>query len=334
MIDEVVHRVIDAYGLDVERILPMQSGYRNKNYPLELSTGETANLIIYKREPNMASTIKSANWLGDYLHKNNFPARHTYDKRILKLFGPPYEQFAAVYKYLPGGTIPWEAYTMAHIKTLGQTMSNMHALLAGLPQDNLPTVGDVYRPIIERMRQYFSDKNVSHALSTKLSLVVNAGLLARFDQLMRISEYLPARQPLHMDFVRSNILFEPGAPVITGVLDFEKAAYGAPVFDIARTLAFLLVDCKYKTEARTRKYFLQSGYNKYGSANFSPVTVKFNNKLGLPKTIDVLESAIDMFLFHDFYKFLRHNPYESLPDNEHFVRTVGILTNRGVIRRP
>jgi Ser/Thr protein kinase RdoA (MazF antagonist) len=139
------------------------------------------------------------------------------------------------------------------------------------------------------------------------------------------SALLPAKQPLHMDFVRSNILFEavPAGDFnmsISGILDFEKAAYGHPLFDIARTLTFLLVDCKYKAPDKVRKYFLGSGYIKRGAAMLPS------------KHMSILEPALNLFLFHDFYKFLRHNPYESLPDNEHFMRTAQLLIPRQLIR--
>jgi Ser/Thr protein kinase RdoA (MazF antagonist) len=42
---------------------------------------------------------------------------------------------------------------------------------------------------------------------------------------------------------------------ITGIIDFEKTAAGPRIFDIARTLAFLLVDCKAKTPAQVTNYF-------------------------------------------------------------------------------
>lgn len=326
MVDKALPELAKAFGLDVKRYLPMQSGYRNKNFPLLLADNSVVNLIIYKREPGMANTIRSANRIGKFLYDSGFPARRALDDRILSLYAPPSEQYAAVYVYLPGKTIPWEAYTMAHLKSLGQTMSNMHALLMSRPQGGLSDISEVYSPIIKRMGKYFEDVNVVKATQDKLGLAINEATFSEHKKLMQISKHLPGGQPLHMDFVRSNILFAENSSEVTGVLDFEKAAYGAPVFDIARTLAFLLVDCKYKTEAQVRKYFLKSGYSKYGSAEFNPQNVRIGGQ-----TVDLLERAIDMFLFYDFYKFLRHNPYESLHKNEHYVRTANLLVARGVI---
>ena|SRR5579862_918408 len=132
-----------------------------------------------------------------------------------------------------------------------------------------------------------------------------------------------------MDFVRGNILFTSSPTLeITGILDFEKAARGHPSFDIARTLAFLYVDCKYKEVDQVRRAFLLSGYHRYGRTPYRPVTVR--TTLG---PYDLLETLIDIFLLYDFYKFLRHNPYESLSINEHFVRTCQLLAERQLVER-
>jgi Ser/Thr protein kinase RdoA (MazF antagonist) len=125
----------------------------------------------------------------------------------------------------------------------------------------------------------------------------------------------PSQQPLHMDFVRGNILFDDDK--ITGILDFEKASLGHVIMDVSRTLAFLLVDCKYKTPEKVRKYFLKSGY--------------FKDTGGKIINLKLMDLLIEMFLTYDFYKFLRHNPYESLLQNQHYLRTRDILINLGVI---
>jgi Ser/Thr protein kinase RdoA (MazF antagonist) len=202
---------------------------------------------------------------------------------------------------------------MDHIKQLGATMSNMHAVLRQLPRHNLPLVTEENRTLLVRMERYFADEGARAALANKLGLAIAD--ITRMQPALDACAGLPA-QALHMDFVRGNILFND-TPAITGILDFEKTAWGSPLFDIARTLAFLIVDCKYKPEAKVRKYFLHSGYSKRGQSSFehSPH----------------FEGLVSFFLLHDFYKFLRHNPYESLDQNEHFVRTRSFLLKRNII---
>lgn len=314
----ISERVLAAYGFTGAHLLPVQKGYRNQSHGATLPNGERVNLIIYKREPGILATLKRANQVGDHLAHQGFPARHSRDPRIIRLQSGPRTQYAALYAYLPGHTIPWEAYTMEHLKQLGATMSTMHQLLAQAPFTLQNHVNSEYLAIVQRMQRYFADPHVQQALHAKLALQVTVP--DHFARILTGCAGLPNQQPLHMDFVRGNVLFNEQAR-ITGVLDFEKTAHGHPLFDIARTLAFLLVDCKYKTEAQVYKYFLHSGYNKRGPHSFK---VTAHNT-------QILEALIDLFLLYDFYKFLHHNPYESLPANEHFLRTRQLLLQRRLL---
>lgn len=324
-INPTVERILQAYGLDYLSVLPPQKGYRNQSFPVVLANGTTVNLILYKSEPGILKKIKAANAVSDFLAAGGFPARSTVSRRIIRLSLPDRKKYGALYKYLDGHTIPWEGYNQHHIKVLGKTMSDMHAALANFTSNNLPEVADEYLGIASRMKQYFAEAPVQRALNQKLLLRINPEALYQFEQVLTGSKLLPGKQALHMDFVRSNILFshEPLDNTlkvsISGILDFEKTAWGHPLFDIARTLAFLLVDCKYKTPAKIRKYFLGSGYIKRGEAVLSD------------KHMDIMEPLVSLFLFYDFYKFLRHNPYESLPDNEHFMRTAQLLISRHLV---
>ncbi len=317
MAKELIERILQQYGFAATLVRGVEKGYRNQSYAAELGDGRTINLILYKREDDILDRIRRANRVSDFLAGQNFPARRTADPRIITLRSGGYVKYASLYEYLTGTTIPWEAYTMDHIKNLGGAMSDMHALLKKLPQEDLPFVIDECRALLKRMEKYFLEDGVRDALAAKLGLSVPD--TAAFRPALTAALDLPA-QTLHMDFVRGNILFsEVEKAKITGVLDFEKTTWGPPIFDIARTLAFLLVDCKYKEEEKVRKYFLHSGYNKRGQSSFQPGPL--------------LENLADFFLVHDFYKFLRHNPYESLKDNEHFVRTRVRLLKRNILMR-
>lgn len=286
------------------------------------------NVILYKNESGIDRRIQRTNAIGRHLHRKNLPVRYPIANRIIALHSPTATQYAAIYNYLPGDTIPWEAYTKHHIKLLGKAMGNMHHELRDF-QKQLPPITDEYLEITQRMKRYFSDENATRAVREKLLLSIDASFFDRAEKLLERCKTLLYQQALHMDFVRGNILFRFALPedaltfkdvAISGILDFEKAAYGSPIFDVARTLSFLLVDCKYKDPEKVTKYFLQSGYNKRSGA----AVISLESPL--------LHQLIKLFLVYDFYKFLRHNPYESLALNEHFWRTKDILLERGVIR--
>lgn len=322
MYQTITPKVLKSYGLDSKKVFPAQKGYRNESYKVALKNGQTVNVIFYKQEPAISERIQRANKVSEYLSEQGFPTRITIDPRILRLASGNLTKHIAVYNYLPGQTIPWESYTKEHIKLLGKTMGDMHAALKKMDQKGIPGVVDEYVVIGKRMLEYFADPNVSQALKLKLELVVNQNKLAKLVQLVEATKSLK-QQILHMDFVRGNILFdEPSGELkISGILDFEKTALGHPLFDVARTYAFLLVDCKYKSPAQVRKYFLYSGYAKRGKSKLPRVGEQ--NR--------ILDELTTFFLTHDFYKFLKHNPYEFLNQNEHFVRTAAALREQNMI---
>lgn len=315
------------YNLAVQDVLPAQSGFRNTSYPLRLKNRELVNIIVYKTEPNTIQIIRNTHVIGEYLAQKGFPSRQPLQKRILKLHSSLGDKYASLYSYLPGETIPWEAYTMEHIKALGKTMSDMHYLLASIKSQpkGIPAIQDVLHQQISLMLSYFAQSGVRSALRHKLGLQFDTQTLKRLDKIIKATTELPA-QVLHMDFVRSNILFQSQTPQIVGVIDFEKVAYGPRIFDVARTLAFLLIDCKSKTADKVHKYFLSSGYNKRGKMIFADITLQFP-----AHSTSLLEELISYFLVYDFYKFLKHNPYESLPQNEHFVRTRDLLLQKEML---
>ena len=324
-----IRRIWNMYGLKPIRLLQPASGYRNQVYPADIDNHGYLAFIVYKDEPGIVKLIENANDVSDYLSKLSMPVRHCIDPRIIKLSYHRGRRYVALYNFLPGETIPWEAYTQKHIKLLGKTMSDMHYLLGGYGVGSLPKVVDVSLANVERMKTYFADANVVSAVDNKLLLSVKAKELDRFLTILVGCSSLPGQQALHMDFVRGNILFnnESGDELqISGILDFEKVAFGHPVFDIARTLAFLIVDCKHKTQDQVYKYFLRSGYKKRGAAHYKSVKIKLGEE-----RLDLLEALVNVFLMYDFYKFLRHNPYECLDENEHFVRTKEALIARGLL---
>lgn len=341
----IVEKVLQQYNLTHKIIHRPNKGYRNQSFPVVLNGGQTINVLFHRTEPDALARIQRTNMVSGYLAGNGFPTRQLFDTRITCLASSDVTKYVALYSYLPGSAIPWEAYTKDHLKLLGMAMSNMHAQLRQLPAEGAAAlqvqanVVEEYLAVLKRMAHYFTDANVEQAIQTKLGIDINFQHFSQFKQCLLMYNALFKKQPLHMDFVRGNLLFSDDAQtstpntlrvnkvVLTGILDFEKTAHGHPAFDVARTLAFLLVDCKFKTEREVRKYFIASGYNKRGKAVFKNPVVRKNGR-----ACDLFEELVSLFLLYDFYKFLRHNPYEYLEQNEHFVRTRDILAARKMIK--
>lgn len=327
---EIVFAVLSKYGKQPARIIEASKGYRNISAAVLLQGGDLVNIMLFKREQGMLDTIRRTNKISNFVAERRIPARHTLSESIIKIGTEPNERYAGIYDYLPGKTMPWEAYTKAHIVGLGATLGNLHHLLHTYEDPDLPNIEDVCTEKLVKMSAYFSDPGVIEALSAKLRLKFDPSVCRIQSSIIESCKNIEGRQALHMDFVRSNILFDGqkvnGIFRISGVLDFEKAAVGHPLFDIARTLAFLFVDCKFKESEKVAKYFLDSGYGKRGAARLPKISVRMNKQ-----NHDLLVLLMDHFLLYDLYKFLKHNPYESLKHNEHFTRTRDILIERNLL---
>jgi Ser/Thr protein kinase RdoA (MazF antagonist) len=322
MFVRVVPQVLNKYGLIAKTVSSAQKGYRSESYPIELEDNTTLNLIFFKREPGIVDRINRADYAANAAAAAGLPARTRHDNRLLRVADNTY---AGLYHYLPGQTVSWEAFSMKHIKLLGHAMGELHTALKGqLPIDEF-RVSDELLPLLERMESYFARQVVIDAMRLKLDVSFDVSTLKSYKDLVLRTEHLPGQQMLHMDMVRGNVLFDASKPddylqisdlALTGIIDFEKAAYGHPGFEVARTLAFLLVDSP-KPATDIYRYFLDSGYHKRGG-----------QPLPDPR---LLTSLIRLFLLHDFYKFLRHTPYESLKDNYHYNRTRDLLQQYGMI---
>lgn len=320
MYEKHLATLISMYGLSPTRMLAPQKGYRNESYPMKLDDGTIKNLIIYKADHDILRRITDADKVSEYLSLEGFPVRRRVSgTSLVMLRSNRRKTYAGFYNYLPGRTIAWEAYTMEHLKLLGGMMSTMHSSLRKYPAgERLYDITHETTSLLKNMKVYFSDPFVIKAMEKKLSCTVDLDCIDMFSSVIQKINHIGNKQPLHMDFVRGNVLFDDknGRVVISGIIDFEKTALGHPLFDIARTLAFLFVDCKYKSIRDIKKYFLYSGYVKRGTSPLHSITLKMNDT-----TYDMLTLLTHFFLLYDFYKFLKHNPYESLGKNEHFVRT-------------
>jgi Ser/Thr protein kinase RdoA (MazF antagonist) len=322
--ETLLARILQLYGITDFTLAAVNGGYRNVSHHLSTSQGEL-NLMLYKSEPGIVERVRRVDALGDHLATAGLPVRTRYDTRIITLHGRS-TRYAGLYYFVPGATIPWEAYTMKHIKLLGWALGDMHDAARDF-DGTLPSVIDEYRAILTRIERYLSRPDIVTALADKCQLRLSPHALADCAKLLDASALLPDQQPLHMDFVRGNVLFSDqpvsryqlGTVTLSGIIDLEKAAYGPRIFDLARTLAFLYADCDSKPADKIYKYFIESGYMKRG------------NGVCEPAELEILEPLVATMLLYDFYKFLRDNPYESLDQNHHFRRTRDILIARKVL---
>ena len=321
MYSSILPSVLNRYGVKWVSLGEPQKGYRNESYKVVLHDGMIVNLFFYKTEADILQKITMADRAAKILHDHGLPVRVRHDSRLLQVKANTY---AALYEYLPGETISWEAYTMKHIKLLGWAMGDAHNIWKANGSSE-SVITDELRRLLANMQRYFADRNVRSAAHAKLGISINDRKLFDYEKVFQYCERLPENHLLHMDMVRGNVLFGAasqtnpwyiGDITLSGIIDFEKASYGHPVFDVARTLAFLIVDCP-KPPAKVIHYFLEAGYNKRSASNMSEYKP--------------LQPLITFFLMYDLYKFMRHTPYESLNENHHYIKTRDMLVKYGMI---
>ncbi|MFW5703092.1 MAG: phosphotransferase [Candidatus Dojkabacteria bacterium] len=306
----MLEKIAKGYGIELKRWSFLGKGYRNRNYLLTDLAGKKYNLIIYKPEKDILPKIRAAHIFSQGIDQNvSFEVRKPISKKLFQLG----KSYGAIYSFLEGETIPWESYTMERIKNLGGALAEIHSCKLSEFANKLPSANLLQREELAKMTNYFVSSDVRKAMKKKLAVELNLERLRGFSSLIDGLESLDS-YPLHLDFVRGNVLFSQEQ--VVGVIDFEKAAIGPRVLDISRTLAFLLVDCVYKPPRKVWRYFLSSGYCKRGSNSISALEEQLISQL------------VYFYLSYDFYKFLKNNPYESLPENAHFLRTKALLSGR------
>ncbi|MEP7104164.1 MAG: phosphotransferase [Candidatus Dojkabacteria bacterium] len=302
-------------------------GYRN--LPLKLKTkSKSYTLIIYRNHEDIHNIISNANEFSEYLHNHNFPSRKIIrtikGESEIKLNGKSRKYFACLYEYIEGETIPWEAWTRKHLILLGKSMSEIHNIGKDFPLMKLSSVEKVLEQQLKSLDSYLFDHKIQKTLQSKLNINIDETNFKIFHtKLEKILKETKdsSKTTLHMDLVRGNLIFENKAKELklSGVIDFEKVTKGSSIYDIARTFAFLLTDCKYKTDREIIYNFLYLGYLDSRRTEFNK---EFKNDLPI---------LVNFFWIYDFYKFLKHNPYENLNRNEHFVRTVARLRKSRIL---
>ncbi len=337
------------------KVEEFKQGYMNYTVRIEIIKGNDKNLytgVFYNinryHDQYAFNFLTEIYEFSKFLYDNKLPTRTAVSNKKGELLTWINEKrLFGLYNYLEGETIPWESYTRRHLHALGQRLVEFHKLGMSYLQKRqikyIPSWREYVKVDYKKMRAYFIEN--SETIGMKLNFAIDFDKLNKVYQKISIDkramdsstevidkqgneelvikdvdeENSRMRTILHMDFVRSNILFSDKKQgeyyPITGILDFEKVLVGSVLPDLGRTLAFLFVDCKYKSYDRVLYEFLKKGYCQSVKVKFREIYV-----------------YMLYFLVRDMWKFLQSNPYESLSKNEHYNRTKSLLLNYKIIK--
>jgi Ser/Thr protein kinase RdoA (MazF antagonist) len=368
--ERIINILRKYYGFDFSNVLSIEiakidEGYMNNCIIIRLlPQNQRLVIIIYNTnrysEEKSQNRIKNAYMAARVLNRNSIPVRIP-----LKTATSPPKDFIeinvtdqkttilGVYNYLPGQTVPWESYTRRHLRAVGLYMRRIHHIWQQEDPNKypfLPKWTDYIRNDSQKLFKYFK-KNQQY-IKKKLDIEIDLDFIKTLKKQITNS---PLHQPhlnqlVHQDLVRGNILFgsmkKKNIYPIHGIIDFEKILIANPITDLARTLSFLFVDCKYKTIPEIKKYFLDQGYfafetihnqkfpnaPKQSKLKQETVTKEKNKKLltELPPFRHIKHFML-YFWVRDLWKLLSRNPYQDLMHNFHYKQTSNRLHAEKVI---
>lgn len=107
-----------------------------------------------------------------------------------------------------------------------------------------------------------SEISAAAKLLSKLHIYLNPVLK---DNPRQARIILTKRRPmnLHLDFARSNVLFEPGTSSAIGVIDFETTDKGPLEQELGRTLSFILVDTPLQSNVGNGKLEIEARFTRF-----------------------------------------------------------------------
>ncbi len=97
MFKKLIPLILKKYDLKYQTIYPAQTGYRNSCYKVLLQDGRIVNVIIYKDEPGIISTITRANEVSRHASTDGLPTRTTESARTLRLSAGKSLRYVSIY---------------------------------------------------------------------------------------------------------------------------------------------------------------------------------------------------------------------------------------------
>jgi homoserine kinase type II len=222
-------QIADDYGLG--RILGsagIAAGSVNTNYRLDTAKGR-----IFLRIDEVKSEIEVRRELDllVYLRKHGLPCPQLIVDRKGRQYREIGGKCVTLYKFIEGHARTERQLTLAQIENAGRVLADLHVIGKGYKKgiDNrfsFERVADVYLEVRERLPSYF--KRITRTLDEEVGY---------------LEHYLECKLPkgiIHGDLFIDNVMFR-GEKVVA-LLDFEAAARGKYIFDLATAVNALCYD--------------------------------------------------------------------------------------------
>lgn len=164
--------------------------------------------------------------LAGHMESRGIATRHLVTPSVIQLDRSAF-RWMAVYHGVAGRSIPWSDYSEPQIISAVRYLARIHEAgrsFAG--RNSLARISEAFRPVkIPAVPGYRVNQDALNNIKTRLRA--------------RNSDQATATV-LHGDFGRANIIFQEES--VSGVVDFDRAVFGHPLFDLGRFTSYLLLD--------------------------------------------------------------------------------------------
>jgi homoserine kinase type II len=298
---DAVTELLDDHGLG--RLLTsrgIRTGSVNSNYVLDTTRGKH---LLRIDEVKGELDVKREIDLLVFLRKQGFPCPQPLQDRKGRYYRELGGKCASLYRWIDGQDLPVERLTAAKIEQVGRTLAELH------------TVGKLYKKGIENRFSYERVADIYASVRDRLPAYFKRIVRTLDDEVEYLRHYLETKLPrgiIHGDLFPDNLLFK--GDKLVAVLDFEAAARGRFVFDLATAVnALCVVDELYDLK---RFEALMAGYEALRPLSLAEWDA-FPNELRLSALRFTVTRLRDFFLhpveegarvdkdFRDFYERLR-----------------------------
>ncbi len=168
--------------------------------------------------------------LAEHMGQRGIATRHLAAPATIPLTQSGF-RWMAVYRGVAGQSIPWSDYSKRQIISATKYLAEIHEAGRSFAGRNSLV------PLGARLDRWPEKAAAAEWPGYKVN---QAALTQIKTRLTALSHDQAASTVLHGDFGRANIIFQEES--VSGVVDFDRAVFGHPLFDLGRFTSYLLLD--------------------------------------------------------------------------------------------
>jgi homoserine kinase type II len=226
---DALDALVDDYGLGrLDAVAGVPSGSVNTNYVVDTARGRH---LVRIDEVKGELDVKRELDLLLFLRRQGFPCPQPLADRKGRYYRELDRKCVSVFRWIDGRALGVDRLSPARLEPVGRLLASLHNL------------GRHYKKGIENRFGYERIADIYASVRTRLPSYFRRIVRTLDDEVEYLRHYLELKLPrgiIHGDLFADNLLFKGDKPV--AMLDFEAAARGRFVFDLATAVNALCFD--------------------------------------------------------------------------------------------